>query len=391
MSLSLFRCFFYQCLLVIAFILTPGVNAAEKEVQEQIPLKELRAFTEAYFHIKSSYVKPVDDVTLLRAAIRGMVNSLDDHSKYLPPEEFERFNTDNEGEYAGIGLQFNDHKFGLEVAAVINNSPAFKAGIKVGMIVTHIDGNEVKYLPAEQARNLFKGVPGSEVVLVVAAAEFARPKNIALQRELILLESVSRQMLPDHIGYISISQFTLNTVSEFKQAINELSTNNQLSKLIIDLRDNPGGILEVAVELSDLFVSHGKLLISTGRTEDSNETFYAHSLTPLENLQVVVIMNAGSASASEIMAIALQEHKKALILGEASYGKGTIQTVFDLNENSGMKITTAEYFSPFGAKIQDVGVKPDIAFSEKKIKNTYNVSLLDDPQLLQAYNILHLK
>ena len=379
--------FLLKQLLICLLVLCAGVVNANAE-KETLPLDELKAFSEAYYQIKSSYVKPIDDVTLLRAAIRGMVDNLDRHSRFLSPQEFERFNTDNEGEYAGIGLSFNDHKFGIEVAEVVKNSPAARAGIKRGMIVTHINHREIQFIPVTEAYTMLKGEVGSIVKLTVASAEFPKPREYDLEREIILLESIVSHSLPENTGYIAISQFTLNSVSEFTNAINKLSQDHQLKKLIIDLRDNPGGVMEVAVELSDLFIPQGKLLISSGRTDDANQTYYAKTKAPLSELQVVVVINSRSASASEILAAALKDHHKALIFGEKSYGKGSIQSIVPLNHESGIKLTTAEYFSPSGNKIQDVGIKPDVEFKQAEVKNPYSVSLLDDPQLLQAYNLL---
>ena len=374
---------FWGILLCVSF-----TALANKETQEEIPLSELRAFTEAYYQIKSSYVNPVDDAELIRAAISGMVGSLDRHSRFLGPDEFDSFNTDNIGEYAGIGLQLNNHQYGVEVAQVINNSPASRAGIKPGMIVTHIDREQVTYLSADDAYTKLKGEPDSEVALTIASAEFAKPREFLLKREVILLESVTSVALPNKTAYVAISQFTLNSVDEFKRAIQIHSEEDAVEKLILDLRDNPGGVLEIAVELSDLFITEGKLLISSGRADDANEVFYAHKEAPFAQLEVVVVINSGSASASEIVAAALQDHRKATVLGETTYGKGTIQTVFPLNRESGMKLTTAEYFSPSGSRIQDEGIVPDVNFVKKALNNPYNVSLLDDPQLLQAYNLL---
>jgi carboxyl-terminal processing protease len=379
------------CLFVLlGFVLN---NCFAKTQTTEIPLSELRAFSEAYYQIKSNYVSDVDDAVLIRAAIKGMVASLDQHSRYLPATEFNQFNTDNSGEYAGIGLSFKDHKYGLEIAEVIKNSPAARAGIEPGMLLTHIDHKSIQFTPTEEAFELLRGEIGAGVKLTIAAASFAKPKVIELVREIILLESVTSQSLPNNTGYIAISQFTLNSIDEFSDAISMLSSQEPLLQLILDLRNNPGGVMEVAVALSDLFINEGKLLISSGRAHDSNHTYRATKRTPLSALKVVVVMNAGSASASEILAAALHDHNKAIILGERSYGKGSIQTIFQLNQDSGMKITSAEYFSPLGHKIQDVGIAPDVEFSEVTLdknvkKNPYNVSLLDDPQLLQAYNLI---
>lgn len=372
---------------VVIFALYPARSFAKAE-NEPLPLSELRAFTEAYYQIKSNYVKPVDDATLIRAAIKGMVAGLDRHSRYLPPGEFEQFNTDNEGEYAGVGLSFNNHKFGIEVSKVVKNSPADRAGIRPGMLVTHVNQNEIKFMTADKAYEMLLGDVDSTVELTVAAAEFVKPRDIQLRREFILIESVTSELLPNETGYVAISQFTLKSIEEFDYAINKMSATRRLKNLIIDLRNNPGGVMEVAVQLSDLFIEKGKLLISTGRADDANHVYYATEAAPLNDLNVVVVINASSASASEILAAALHDHQKALILGEKSYGKGSIQSIIPLNDDSGMKLTSAEYFSPKGSKIQDIGIQPDILFHTSDKKNPHNVSLLDDPQLLQAYNLL---
>ncbi len=380
-------------LLSVFFLTISHVSYAETSFTEtpsfeNIPQEELKALAEAYYQIKKNYVNEKDDSELLQAAIKGMVDSLDSHSRFLPPKEFEQFNNDNLGEYAGIGLSFNNHQFGIEVVEVIRNSPADRAGIKSGMLVTHIEEHEVKLLPPEKALDMLRGDVDTEVKLTVAAVDFPQPKDFKLRREIVLVESVVSQSLPERTGYIAISQFTMNSTLEFKKAINRLIDHEPLESLIIDLRDNPGGSLNTAIELSDLFVGKGKLLVSAGRTDDANQTYFASKKAPLKTLEVVVVVNGGSASASEIMAAALQDHKQALILGEQSYGKGSIQTVIALNETSGMKFTTAEYFSPSGRKIQGVGVTPDVKFEKPVNKNNFNVSLLDDPQLLQAYNLL---
>lgn len=373
---------------LVSVICSIPVIASVKQKAEPLPLNELRAFTEAYYQIKSQYVKPVDDATLIRAAIQGMVGSLDVHSRYLSPKEYERFNTDNEGEYAGVGMSFTNHKFGIEVAEVVRNSPAFRAGIKSGMVVTHINQQAIKFMPAEKAFSLLKGEIGSIVGLTIAASQFPKPQYFELRREIILLESVFSEKLPNNTGYVAISQFTLNSLEEFVNAVTQMFPTARYENLIIDLRNNPGGVMEAALNLSDLFISEGRLLVSSGRTDDANEIFNASQYAPFKDLKVVVVINGRSASASEILAAALQDHHKALILGETSYGKGSIQSIIPLNHRSGIKLTSAEYFSPKGSKIQDLGVKPDVEFDKKEKKNPYNVSLLDDPQILQAYNLL---
>jgi carboxyl-terminal processing protease len=370
-----------------------------------LPLNELRAFAEAYYQIKQNYVHPVDDAVLLEAAINGMVSSLDQHSRYLNPDEFSQFNADNQGEYAGIGLSFNHHQFGIEVAEVISGGPAARVGIKPGMLVTHINQQAIEAMPQQAVFKLLKGKLGASINLRVASASFAEPKEFDLIREYIQVDSVFSQLLPSNSAYISISQFTLQSVDEFIGAIESLTEQQPIEKLILDLRNNPGGVLDAALELSDLFISDGKLLTSNGNSLEAKQTYYASQYAPLDYLSVVVVINQGSASASEILAAALHDHNKALILGENSYGKGSIQTIIPLNYHSGMKLTSAEYFSPNGHKIQDIGIKPDVTFdpvdnitdnqsaaknnTSAEANNPYNVSLLDDPELLQAYNLLH--
>ncbi len=358
---------------------------------QALPLNELRAFSEAYYRIKSAYIEEIDDTRLIRSAIRGMVSDLDKHSYYLSPKEFSRFNSDNEGEYAGLGLTFNDHKYGIEIDQVLNNSPAKDAGFKKGMIVTHINKESIQFISAKEAFGLLEGKAGSSVTLTIADASFAQPKDFKLTRKIILIESVSSRSLPAKTGYVAISQFTLQSLSEFKRAISKISNESQIENLIIDLRDNPGGVMEIAVEISDLFITQGTLLSSSGRASDANEVFYASQSAPLSKLNVLVMINGGSASAAEIVAAALQDHEKAVIFGEQSYGKGSIQSIFALSQDSGMKLTTAEYFSPKGNKIQNIGVKPDVKFTNKKAKNTYNISLLDDPVVLQAFQLVSQK
>ncbi|MGX5203405.1 S41 family peptidase [Aliikangiella sp. IMCC44632] len=382
-----------QCItLIFAWVIlsTSSISLLAKSgTTSSIPLNELKALTEAYYQIKTQYVKEVDDSVLLQAAIQGMVSSLDSHSRFLPADEFEQFNRDNSGEYAGVGLSFNDHEYGLQVNQVISNSPAARQGITPGMLVTHINQTAVIYLSANEALTMLKGKVGTWLELTVTAPHFAQPKEIKLRRETLLLPSIVSHQLSNATAYIQIQQFTMNTAREFKQALATLNKASKIERLIIDLRDNPGGDLEVAIELSDLFIKAGNLLISVGRTPDANQTYRATAKAPFAHYNTVIMINAGSASASEVFAGALKDHGKALILGEKSYGKGSIQSVVSLTADSGMKFTTAEYFSPSGARIQDLGITPDVISATSNLKNPSKVTLLDDLEILQAYNLLN--
>jgi carboxyl-terminal processing protease len=377
--------------LVVVYSTGVAVAADDNEDEYHLPFKELSAFSKAYHEIKANYVSPIDDSELMRAAIKGMVESLDKHSKYLSEKQYRYFKDRNYGEYVGVGLSLEKTDLGIEIVNVAKNSPALNAGIKAGMIIKKIDGKTIEKISKTQAQSRLKGDPGSILELTIASSDSSQPETFQLQRQLVVLESVRSQRLPNDIGYIGISQFTLKSLNEFNDAIAEMSQQQQkpFKKLILDLRNNPGGTLDTAIDLCNLFVNKGKIVISKGNTDDANKTYYATEKAPLKDMDVIVVINGGSASASEILASALRDHDKAIILGENSYGKGSIQSIFELDDGGGLKLTSAEYFSPLGHKIQSVGIQPDVVFKIPQQKNPYNVALLDDPQLLQAYYMLN--
>jgi len=388
-------------LLALGFSLAVTATAPNKKAADAfqaLPLEELRTFSEVYYYVKSTYVDEVDDKTLITAAIKGMVGSLDSHSRYLDPTALAHFNLESDGEYAGIGLSFVENKHGLEISAVIKNSPADKQQLAAGMLVTKINGVAVELLTSEDAFKLLQGRVNTQINLTIVTPARNNPdkiefsqlvtKNYQLTRERITLPSVQSNLLPGHIGYLSISQFTKHSPDEFTAAVTSLSSNQPIEKLIIDLRNNPGGVLQSAIQISDLFINSGKLLTAAGRTQEANEIFNASSLAPYKNLDVVVMMNENSASSSEILAAALQDHNRATIVGDISYGKGSIQSIYFLPYNAGLKITTAKYYSPNGHTIQDVGIKPDVMFKTAGLENHQNEKQLDDLELLQAFKLI---
>lgn len=360
---------------------------------EPLPLDELRSFSEVFYYVKSAYVDEVDDRELIEAAISGMVNSLDGHSRYLGPNAFANFTTDNNGEYAGIGLSFDDHTHGIQIDEIVKNGPADRQQLKVGMVVSKINGINIKQISSEDAYKLLHGKVNSQVKLTVLK-DSMNPKSeensneYTLIREVLQLPSITSDLLESNVGYLAISQFTKKSPSEFVEAIGEMSTQRPIEKLIIDLRNNPGGVMESAVEISDLFINSGTLLTSTGRAEDANETFLASNITPFSEIELVVMMNENSASSSEILAAALQDHDRATIIGDKSYGKGSIQSIYFLRQDTGLKITTAKYFSPKGNKIQGVGITPDVKFKTAGLENKKKSKLLDDLQVLQAFELI---
>ena len=366
-----------------------NADQATEQPADPLPLEELRTFSEVYYHVKSHYVEEVDDQVLIKAAIRGMVSSLDKHSKYLDSSDLVNFTADNNGEYAGIGLSFVDHKLGIQVDTIVKNSPADRENLKKGMVITKINDINIAQISSDDAYKLLRGKEASKVKLtIVEPNQPAKYKDYILTREIIYLPSVSSDLLPVNTGYLAIYQFTKKSPLEFIEAITEMSAIKPIEKLIIDLRDNPGGTLESAIEISDFFIDSGTLLTSSGRTQDANESFEASKITPYKNLKVVVMMNAYSASSSEILAAALQDHKRATILGDTSYGKGSIQSIYFLRQESGLKITTAKYYSPSGREIQDVGIKPDVNFKTNDLVNHQDSRVLDDLEILQAFELI---
>ena len=371
-----------------------GSEKSTKTVNHQLlPLEEIRAFSEVYYYVKSTYVEEVDDKQLINAAIKGMVSSLDKHSRYLDTTAFSNFSADNNGEYAGIGLSFNDHENGIQIDTVVKNGPAYRQQLKKGMVVSKINGINIKQISSEDAYKLLHGKVNSKVALTIIDSDNNRQANpkekeYKLIREVVQLPSITSSLLASKTGYLAISQFTKKSPKEFINAVSDMSRVQPIEKLIIDLRNNPGGVLESAIEISDLFIDSGTLLTSSGRTEDANEVFEASSLAPYLDLNVVVMMNENSASSSEILAAALQDHKKATILGDVSYGKGSIQSIIFLRQESGLKITTAKYFSPKGNKIQDVGIRPDVRFKTAGLENNSDSELLNDLELLQAFELI---
>ena len=368
------------------------VTAAPKaQHADPLPLDELRSFSEVFYYVKSAYVEEIDDKALIEAAIKGMVGSLDNHSRYLDPSAFSNFTADNNGEYAGIGLSFNDHEHGIAISAIVEDGPADRQKLKTGMVVSRINGLDIKQISTEDAYKLLYGKANSQLKLTIldnSSTSESSTKDYLLTREIIQLPSINSSLLPNHVGYLAITQFTKKSPVEFIKAINRMSSKQPLNKLIIDLRNNPGGVLESAIEISDLFIDSGTLLTSAGRIDDANEVFRATSMAPYLDFNVVVMMNENSASSSEILAAALQDHKKATILGDISYGKGSIQSIITLRQDTGLKITTAKYYSPKGNEIQDVGIKPDVMFKTAGLENKRPSEILNDLELLQAFELI---
>lgn len=342
-------------------------------VQEsQLPLQGLRNFTEIFDRIRSSYVEPVDDVTLLQYAIDGMLSNLDPHSDYLLPEDFSDLQEHTTGKFGGLGIEVGIEKGLIKVVTPIDDTPAEKAGIKSGDFIVSLDGEPVHEMSLNNAIDKMRGEPGTDISLSIRREGEKELLSFTVTRAEIKVASVRGENLGDGIGYLRITQFQDKSGPELIQAITLLQTKakeeeQQINGLILDLRNNPGGVLEAAVEVSDAFLNSGLIVYTEGRIAESDFRYSATEETIAEDIPLIVLINGGSASASEIVAGALQDHKRAVIVGTQSFGKGSVQSVLPIGGDKAIKLTTARYFTPKGRSIQAQGIHPDVFVEQSEV------------------------
>ena len=345
---------------------------ADKTVtQPDLPLEELRAFSEIFGRIKNNYVEPVEDKELLQNAIRGMLSGLDPHSTYLDFKDFKELREGTTGEFGGLGIEVTMEDGFVKVVSPIDETPAAKAGVLAGDLIIRLDDTPVKGMTLSDAVDIMRGEPGSKLLLTIIRDGEDKPLKIELTRAIIKVKSVKQKILEPGYGYVRISTFAAHTGESLKEAITKLKEENNgtLNGLVLDLRNNPGGLLDAAVEVSDTFITKGLIVYTEGRIKDSSQKFTAKPDDYLKGAPLVVLVNGGSASASEIVAGALQDHKRAIILGTKTFGKGSVQTVMPLTNDTAVKMTTARYFTPSGRSIQAEGIVPDIKIEAVKISN----------------------
>jgi carboxyl-terminal processing protease len=351
---------------------------ADKTVAEPLPVEELRAFTDVFARIKSDYVEPVEDKKLISEAINGMLSGLDPHSAYLDPEGFKDLQVGTQGEFGGLGIEVGMEDGFVKVVSPIEDTPAFKAGLKSGDLIIKLDETPVKGLTLNDAVKRMRGKPGTKITLTVIRKGVDKPLVVTLVRSVIQIRSVKSKLLESGYGYVRVTQFQEHTGELLAQALQKLYADNKapLNGLIFDLRNDPGGLLNAAVGVSSLFLPKDSLIVYTeGRTEDAkmrltaspenylrpSQVDYAKTVPgEVKKVPMVVLINGGSASASEIVAGALQDYKRAVIMGTQSFGKGSVQTILPLGNGAAIKLTTARYFTPKGRSIQAKGIEPDI-------------------------------
>ncbi|HHJ38321.1 MAG: peptidase S41 [Methylothermaceae bacteria B42] len=341
---------------------TCGSVLAEREAKkaETIPFVELKTFTEVFGRIQQDYVEPVTDKKLLENAIRGMLTGLDPHSSYLSPDQYKELRIGTTGQFGGLGIEVTMENGFVKVIAPIDDTPAQKAGIKPGDLIIRLDEKPVKGMSLQDAVKIMRGKPGTDIVLTIVREGEDKPLKIKITRDIIKIKSVKSKLLEKGYGYLRITSFQSRTGSQMLKEIKKLRKKGDLKGIVLDLRNNPGGVLNAAVAVSDAFLDQGLIVYTDGRIEDAKMKFEATPGDILRDVPMVVLINTGSASASEIVAGALQDHKRAIIMGQKSFGKGSVQTILPLSNGGAIKLTTARYYTPSGRSIQAEGIVPDI-------------------------------
>lgn len=345
----------------ILLALGQGATANRAHDTLDVPLDDLQAFAEILNQVKSSYVEDVDDSVLIENAIRGMLSGLDPHSAYLDPDDFKDMQVSTSGKFGGLGIEVQMADGFVRVVAPIDDTPASRAGMQPGDLIIRIDDKPVKGMTLTDAVKMMRGKPGTDIKLLVMREGERKPLDIELTRDIIRVASVRTRTLDEQYGYIRVSTFTGSTGSALSDELRKLQKEQKnLKGYVLDLRNNPGGVLTAAVEVADAFLQDGNIVSIRGREAGEEREFTARPGDSVNQRPVVVLVNAGSASASEIVAGALQDQGRAVIVGERTFGKGSVQTIVPIRNNAAIKLTTARYYTPSGRSIQAEGIKPDI-------------------------------
>ncbi|MGD9603458.1 MAG: S41 family peptidase [Gammaproteobacteria bacterium] len=351
---------------------TPAADAPSSTPDaEPLPLDEIRVFVEVFHKVKRDYVEEIADKQLLEDAIKGMLEGLDPHSAYLDPEEYTELQEGTTGEFGGLGIEVGTEDGLIKVISPIDDTPASRAGIQAGDTIIRIDGSPVRGMSTSDAIKKMRGKVGTKIELTITREGRAKPLDVTLVRDVIKIRSVRSRVLEPGFGYIRISAFQGHTGEDLLRELDTLKKGAQggLRGLVLDLRNNPGGILGAAVAVADAFLSSGRIVYTEGRVADAKLEFEAKPPDLLEGAPLIVLVNEGSASASEIVAGALKDRERALVMGRRTFGKGSVQTILPMNNKSAIKITTARYFTPDGHSIQAKGIEPDIVIDRIRVQS----------------------
>ncbi|MFY0991668.1 S41 family peptidase [Halomonas sp. C05BenzN] len=356
-------------LLPVALLALP-LPAVATPAANDLPVEDIQTFAEVFERIKRAYVEEVDDSTLLRNAMRGMLSELDPHSAYLDREEFQSLRESTEGEFGGVGIEVGMQDGQLTVITPIDETPASRAGLQSRDVILRIDDTPTDRLSLQEAVNLMRGEPGTEISLTIMRQGEDSPRTFTMTREVIRTESVRSELLEPGYGYLRVSQFQTRTGDQVRSAIGSLERDAPLNGLVLDLRNNPGGVLQAAVAVADVFLDSGLIVYTEGRLPDTEMRFSASAETAAADVPLVVLINAGSASAAEIVAGALQDQRRGVVMGTESFGKGSVQQIMPLGNGEGLKLTTALYFTPGGRSIQAQGIEPDVEVVRGRVEVT---------------------
>ena len=373
---------FFLIIFFTSFLFSQTINSTEIEIYKKIDL-----FGEVLEKINKEYVDETNQSEGMDAAINGLLQSLDPYSSYMSPEIFHEMQTETSGEFGGLGIEVSMEAGVVKVISPIDDTPASKAGIKAGDYIVKINNTQVQGKSLSEAVDLMRGPVGSGIELTVRRRGVKKALTFNITREIIEVQSVKSDLLDNNIGYIRLTSFNDNSSEQIKKIIKKLKKNENLNAFILDLRNNPGGLLSQAIKISDFFLENGEIVSTKSRKKSENRKWFAKKGDITDGKTLLVLINYGSASASEIVAGALKDHKRAIILGESSYGKGSVQSIIPLKNKGAIRLTVAKYYLPSGKSISEVGVRPDIEVSEEG--DDFRIKTETDNQLNYAIKLLN--
>ena len=376
------KIFFVISIFFLKFSTFNPVVAAENDVYKKIDL-----FGEVLEKINKEYVDEINQSESMDAAIDGLLQSLDPYSAYMSPEIFNEMQTETSGEFGGLGIEVNMESGVVKVISPIDDTPASRAGIKAGDYIIKIDDIQVQGKSLSEAVDLMRGPVGSSIILTVRRIGQKKALTFEIVREIIQIKSVKADLLENNVGYLRLTSFNENSSDQIKEQIREFEKNGNINSYILDLRNNPGGLLSQAIRISDFFLDNGEIVSTKSRKASENRKWFAKKGDLIGGKTLIVLINYGSASASEIVAGALQDHKRAIILGENSYGKGSVQSIIPLKNKGAIRLTVAKYYLPSGKSISEVGVSPDIEIDEDT--DEFRIKTDTDNQLSYALKLLN--
>jgi len=372
----------YLIIFLSSFFLSHSINSAEIDIYKKIDL-----FGEVLEKINKEYVDEINQSESMDSAINGLLQSLDPYSGYMSPEIFQEMQTETSGEFGGLGIEVSMEAGVVKVITPIDDTPASKAGIKAGDYIVKINNTQVQGKSLSEAVDLMRGLVGTDIELTVRRRGVKKALTFKITREIIEVQSVKSDLLENNIGYIRLTSFNDNSSQQIKKRIKKLKENENLKAFILDLRNNPGGLLSQAIKIADFFLENGEIVSTKSRKKSENRKWFARKGDITDGKTLLVLINYGSASASEIVAGALKDHKRAIILGESSYGKGSVQSIIPLKNKGAIRLTVAKYYLPSGKSISEVGVRPDIEVNEEG--DDFRIKTDTDNQLNYAIKLLN--